>query len=196
MYKITFQHRLKSMIIDFCIICITGVPLVILIFILKLENSPFYQISAISLLFSIFLCKDLIGGGSIGNRIAKLKVVNSNESFVTPLKLILRNIFVFIWPVEILMCFINPEKKFGDIVFGTKVVQYDNRNTNPINLRGIQVFIYFSITLIILFILFYSIFQLLIKSNDLLKLLYIRIYECGSVGGEVLFDITVCLLLE
>jgi uncharacterized RDD family membrane protein YckC len=173
MDKITFQHRLKSMTIDFCIICITGVPLIILIFILKLENSPLYQISAISLLFSIFLCKDLIGGGSLGNRIAKLKVVSSNKSFVTPLKLILRNIFVFIWPVEILMCFINPEKKFGDIVFGTKVVQYDNRNTNPVSLRGIQVFFYFSITLIILFIIFYSIFQLLIKSNDLLKLLYI-----------------------
>ena len=128
MDKITFQHRLKSMTIDFCLVLITGSPFIILIFILKLENSPLYQISVISLLFSNFLCKDLIGSGSFGNRIANLKVVSSNESIITPLKLIMRNIFVFIWPVEIIMCYINPERKFGDIVFGTKVVQYDKKH--------------------------------------------------------------------
>ena len=121
MDKITFQDRLKSMIVDFSIMCVTSIPFVLLIFIFKLENVLAFQVFVISLLSSLFICKDLVGEKSIGKRVVNLKIICVDQSRVSPFKLILRNIFSFIWPIEIVMCLINPERKLGDIVFKTKV---------------------------------------------------------------------------
>ena len=171
MDKITFQHRLKSMTIDFCIICVTSIPFVLFIFILKLENVLVFQVFVISLLSSLFICKDLVGERSIGKRVMNLRIICVDEILVSPLKLILRNIFTFIWPIEVVMCLINPERKLGDIVFRTKVVLND-RKVNSIHLSNGRVFIYFSIVLILVFILFYLLSLLFISSNGLLKLLF------------------------
>lgn len=171
MYKITFQHRLKSMAIDFSFICTTSIPFVLIIFILKLENILVLQVFVISLIVSISLCKDLVGGKSIGKRRTNLTIISIDEIIVSPLKLIFRNIFIFIWPIEIIMCLINPEQKLGDILFMTKVV-LNNKKVNATYLSKWQILIYFSIVLIVLFILLYSIMLLFMKSNSLLKLLY------------------------
>lgn len=171
MDKITFQHRLKSMIIDFCIICVTSIPFILLIFILKLENVLVFQVFVISLLSSLLICKDLLKEKSIGKRVMNLRIICGDKILVSPLKLILRNIFTFIWPIEIVMCMINPERKLGDIVFRTKVV-LDDKKVNFIHLSNGRIFIYFFIILILVFILFYLLSLLFIRSNGLLRLLF------------------------
>ena len=171
MKKIDLFKRIRSMLIDFCIICVSSIPFVLLIIIFKLDGNLIFQTLSFSFLGSLFLCKDLINGKSIGKRIVNLRIVGNLQSEVSPIRLILRNMFFFIWPVELIFCLINPEKKLGDIVFGTKVV-LDEGNIKPIDIKKQQIFSYFIIVLTILFSIFYSILLLFIRSNALLKLLF------------------------
>lgn len=76
--------------------------------------------------FALYFCKDCINGRSIAKRILKLQVIdNKTEQVASPLKCFLRNIFCIIWPVEVIVTLINPSRRIGDQVAGTKVVYYD-----------------------------------------------------------------------
>lgn len=76
--------------------------------------------------FALYFCKDCINGRSIAKRIIKLQVVNNKTGQVaSPLKCFIRNIFCIIWPVEVIVTLINPSRRIGDQVAGTKVVYYD-----------------------------------------------------------------------
>ena len=75
--------------------------------------------------FALYFCKDTINGRSFGKRITKTQVVNNNTGQVaSPLKCFIRNIFCVIWPVEVIVSLINPSRRIGDIVAGTKIVSY------------------------------------------------------------------------
>lgn len=76
--------------------------------------------------FALYFCKDCINGRSIAKRILKLQVVdNKTEQVASPLKCFVRNIFCIIWPVEVIVTLINPNRRIGDQVAGTKVVFYE-----------------------------------------------------------------------
>lgn len=76
--------------------------------------------------FALYFCKDCINGRSIAKRIIKLQVVdNTTGQVASPLKCFVRNIFCIIWPVEVIVTLINPSRRIGDQVAGTKVVYYD-----------------------------------------------------------------------
>jgi uncharacterized RDD family membrane protein YckC len=76
--------------------------------------------------FALYFCKDCINGRSIAKRILKLQVVdNKTEQVASPLKCFVRNIFCIIWPVELIVTLINPGRRIGDQVAGTKVVFYE-----------------------------------------------------------------------
>ncbi len=73
-----------------------------------------------------YLCKDCINGRSVAKRIIKLQVVdNSTGQAANPLKCLVRNLFVIIWPVEVIAALINPGRRLGDKVAGTKLVVFD-----------------------------------------------------------------------
>jgi uncharacterized RDD family membrane protein YckC len=122
-----------------------------------------------SLLFSLFFCKDIIGGQSIGKRFFKLKVVNNkiNEGEkvvenleLNSIRLILRNLFVYIWPIEILLLMYQ-DKRLGDAIIKTKVVSFDNQR-NTIKNRDIikNLFIFILVFVITLLLNFSSLFLL------------------------------------
>lgn len=76
--------------------------------------------------FALYFCKDCINGRSLAKRIIKLQVVdNKTGQVASPLKCFIRNIFCIIWPVEVIVTLINPSRRIGDQVAGTKVVYYD-----------------------------------------------------------------------
>lgn len=76
--------------------------------------------------FALYLCKDVIDGRSIAKRILKLQVVdNSTGKVASSLKCFVRNIFCIIWPIEVIVALINPGRRLGDRVAGTKLVYYD-----------------------------------------------------------------------
>lgn len=81
--------------------------------------------------FAIYLCKDIIHGRSIGKRVTNTQVVDNKTGLsATPLQTLARNITCIIWPVEVIITLINPERRLGDRIAGTRIALYD-RNTRP-----------------------------------------------------------------
>lgn len=68
-----------------------------------------------------FLCKDVIGGQSIGKKIVHIKVVNADESKANLLQLIIRNITILIWPIEVIILLLG-KRKIGDVISKTMIV--------------------------------------------------------------------------
>ena len=73
-----------------------------------------------------FFCKDCINGRSIAKRVLKLQIIdNKTGESASALKCFIRNIFIIIWPVEGIVALINPSRRIGDYVAGTKLVPFD-----------------------------------------------------------------------
>jgi uncharacterized RDD family membrane protein YckC len=81
---------------------------------------------------AIYFCKDCINGQSIAKRILKLQLIdNSTGGVASPLKCLLRNLFIVLWPFEVIAALINPNRRIGDWVAGTKLVYYDSTLEKP-----------------------------------------------------------------
>lgn len=93
------------------------------------QKSPnlFGNMSYVMLIgFAVYFCKDSINGRSPAKRILKLQVVdNTAGKAASPLKCFVRNIFCVLWPIEVIVALVNPSRRIGDFVAGTKVVPFD-----------------------------------------------------------------------
>ena len=72
----------------------------------------------------ILIVKDIIKGQSIGKKILKIKIVDlKSDKSPNFLKLIIRNLFILVWPIEFLVL-INDKKhhRLGDKILGTKII--------------------------------------------------------------------------
>jgi uncharacterized RDD family membrane protein YckC len=113
--------RLKALIIDVALISIIWI-VVFAIYVYLLKESAKYDYKVgLSLLLSLFLCKDSINGQSVGKRICNLKVVDYKGYSLSLLKLIVRNLFVFLAPIEFFVLLHN-EKRIGDNVIKSRVI--------------------------------------------------------------------------
>ncbi|MFK7808444.1 MAG: RDD family protein [Saprospiraceae bacterium] len=74
----------------------------------------------------LYFFKDIFNGKSIAKRILNLQVVdNKTGKVASPLKCITRNIFCLIWPIETIMSLVNPKRRIGDYVAGTRIIHVD-----------------------------------------------------------------------
>src|SRR4249920_2539695 len=124
MNEISVGFRLGTMLLDHFIICLIGIPPIIIYDLLTKSNSAPAAISPYPMipLFVIYFCKDCIGGRSPAKRILKLVVVdNKTNEPATPLQSLIRNLFVLIWPIEVCVAFFNQKRRIGDRVAGTKL---------------------------------------------------------------------------
>lgn len=89
---------------------------------LFMHEHPFVIIIVFALVFSLILNKDILDGQSLGKRILKLKVVKK-QGQSTPSKLIccIRNIFLFLWPIDLFLILFT-DRKFGDYIAQTEAV--------------------------------------------------------------------------
>lgn len=101
----------------------------------------------LTLLLSFFICKDSVLGQSIGKRIYTLKVVDFESRNLTTIKLIIRNLFVFLAPIELLLL-IYYDKRIGDSFVKSNVVKVVKTEKVSIN----SILIYF-ISLILTYII-------------------------------------------
>jgi uncharacterized RDD family membrane protein YckC len=86
------------------------------------QSFVIYQVIA---LYTIIVNKDIYLGRSLGKRITSLQVVsNKTGKLANPIQCVIRNLFLFFWPLEGLILFFSPERRLGDIVAGTKVVEF------------------------------------------------------------------------
>jgi len=73
---------------------------------------------------NIYLCKDLIFSNGIGKRILRFRIQNSNLDLMpNAFQLYVRNLTFFLWPIEVFFLIQNPNKRLGDIIAKTKVVE-------------------------------------------------------------------------
>ena len=72
--------------------------------------------------FVVILIRDLMTpSGSIGKKILKLRLVNQNKNEPNIGQKILRNITVFLWPIEGIVLLIA-KKRIGDMIVRTDVI--------------------------------------------------------------------------
>jgi len=75
--------------------------------------------------FIYFLLKDL-SGQSIGKKILKLKIQNTNQTpSLSKGKMILRNIPILIWPIEMILL-LSSDSRLGDRMTNTEVIELNN----------------------------------------------------------------------
>ena len=109
--------RVKSVIIDQ--VCFVIVLVLVSVPKLDDENTGLYQ--AI-IAFSIFLNKDIYFRRSIGKVFFNLRVVSAKTEIpASPIQCCIRNVFLLLWPIEVIFILISPNRRLGDFVAGTKV---------------------------------------------------------------------------
>lgn len=120
--------RIGAFIIDHVIIVTVLVCPFILFTFSNIQKDPISAITMfpafMAVAFWVYCLKDIINGASLGKRALGLTVRNSADTSEKPtvLKLFLRNILTFIWPVEFLVLVCSAKKiKLGDQIAGTDV---------------------------------------------------------------------------
>lgn len=78
--------------------------------------------------FALYFCKDSINGRSIAKRALNIQVVdNRTGEAASALKCFVRNIFCFLWPIEVIVVMVRPARRIGDMIAGTRVVTFDKQ---------------------------------------------------------------------
>jgi len=81
--------------------------------------------------FSLYFNKDIIMGRSIAKRTLKLQVVNNKTGQpANPLKCLVRNLTILIWPIEVIVALLNNERRIGDFIAGTRLTAYKSDEHN------------------------------------------------------------------
>ncbi len=76
---------------------------------------------------TLFLLKDIFNGRSFFKRKYKIQVIDiKTERAASPLKCFIRNLTYFLFLIEIIFLIINPKKRLGDIIVGTRVEYIEN----------------------------------------------------------------------
>lgn len=76
-----------------------------------------------SLIVFILLNKDYYRAKSISKRIYGYQILNiQTKEIADPTKCMLRNITMFLWPLEVIVLLFNPMRRIGDLIAGTIVV--------------------------------------------------------------------------
>jgi len=110
--------------------------------------------------FVLYCCKDIVNGRSIGKRFFGLAVQDINQNVPSTSKLIIRNLFTFLWPIEIIAILTSKQKKkIGDHLVNTDVYLINNKKLLGIAMSIASVAVFFFC------ILFFGIMQI-IKQDD------------------------------
>lgn len=130
----TVGLRLGSMLLDHLFTCFIlmapMIPVIIYFNETDGENnvagaSPAFQLAFIGVLVLYFF-KDSFNGRSLAKRVTKLQVVDYKTGMPATIgQCFVRNLFIIVWPVEVLVTLFRPQRRTGDLVAGTKVAFYD-----------------------------------------------------------------------
>ncbi|MDR2903788.1 MAG: RDD family protein [Clostridiales bacterium] len=168
MDKAAIGTRVSAFVIDHILLSmLVTLPSILLIF--KAVEDASSQVSALLTLFpllmlagfALYIAKDIIRGRSLGKLMLGIGVRNSEDpSEIPPVhKLFLRNIFLVIWPVELLVLLLSRDhKKLGDRIAGTDIYCVKKPNVCLLIVAGILAMVLF------VTVLFFGIFSIL--KND------------------------------
>ena len=136
--EITIGLRLVSMLVDHFIMgfamFIPIIPFMIIgmrnVFNISHEQAsmePSFVIYGVILGFAMYFNKDFFDGRSPAKRILRVQVINHKTGGVAdPLRCLLRNLTIPVWPLETIFILINPHRRLGDYIAGTRIEAYDS----------------------------------------------------------------------
>jgi uncharacterized RDD family membrane protein YckC len=76
--------------------------------------------------FSLYFNKDIYLGRSLAKRALKLQVVDiKTNKPANPIRCLVRNLTIILWPIEVVVGLINNERRIGDFIAGTKLTAFD-----------------------------------------------------------------------
>ena len=116
------EKRFKAFLIDITILGALG--LFILVILMANTDMSFLCIIGLvtAIIYSLFFCKDVINGQSIGKRIFRLQVVTEKGRAVSLRNIIIRNMVALLQPIDALYMISNEGKRLGDILCKTKII--------------------------------------------------------------------------
>ncbi|TLX78362.1 hypothetical protein E9993_01400 [Labilibacter sediminis] len=138
--EITIGIRLASMLVDHFIMTfamfIPVLPTMIIgmkdVFNISHEQSgmnPVFMIYGFVIGFAMYFNKDFFDGRSPAKRILKIQVINNKTNIAaSPLRCLIRNLTMPFWPLEAIFILINPQRRLGDYIAGTRIEPYHPEN--------------------------------------------------------------------
>ena len=131
------NSRLKSMLCDFWFTMAIVFPIFLIVlipFFVYVANHGdssnlfkiYISVAMIPWLMELFviLNKDCINGMSAGKRTFGFKILDyQTKEIASDFQCMLRNITMIIWPLEVLMIIINPNRRLGDYIAKTEVIK-------------------------------------------------------------------------
>ncbi|REE06918.1 putative RDD family membrane protein YckC [Winogradskyella pacifica] len=131
-------RRISSMLLDHFLMCILIIPPAIILTIISenigLKMNDGMGFFVFFLIVFVYLNKDFFKGKSPAKRILGYKVINQKtEKPATELQCFVRNLTICVaWPLEVVVGFINPERRIGDFIANTKVVESEKEKLKSI----------------------------------------------------------------
>jgi hypothetical protein len=130
------KNRLVSMLLDHAIMSFALGLLVAPVMIYKMLHLPavmtsmpqsFFSYNAYEIFaFSLYFNKDIYLGQSIGKKIMKFQILDMQTHLpANPIKCLIRNFTILLWPVEVIAAIVNPERRIGDYIAGTRLAVYE-----------------------------------------------------------------------
>ena len=143
-------RRFGAFIVDHVILCVLSMVIFFVNF-NKIIEDPMYMFDLFTVSMAIailgYLFKDLFGGGrSLGKILFGVYVRDYENIEEGPMfyKLILRNLLIFIWPVELILTLIDKEnRRLGDKIAKTQVVAYPENVIGRVVAVGVLGFVLF-----------------------------------------------------
>jgi uncharacterized RDD family membrane protein YckC len=164
--------RIASMLIDHLVMTIIVILIALPTISEAFEEHPYFsngtpQAQGLGsfiffLLFGLplYFCKDSFNGRSVAKLILKHQVIDKKTRLAAnPIKCFIRNIFIIIWPVEVIMVLINPSSRLGDKVAGTEVVYFDKeKEKQKIDFAKVFLALILAYCLLFIFCLIFNMF--------------------------------------
>ena len=122
------KKRFNAFLIDIAILGAFEIFILVVLMIISKRSFLFNYSLTTAITFSLFFCKDVINGQSIGKRIFKLQVVSEKGDTTSLKNIILRNVIALLQPIDILYIVNNKGKRLGDIICKTKVISGSEKN--------------------------------------------------------------------
>ncbi len=98
---------------------------------LEILGNSTLEKTSILFIWSIYFNKDIYLGRSPGKTRLGLQVVNAKINTVAnPFRCLIRNLFIVLWPIEVIVTFFSPKRRIGDFIAGTKVQEYDAKQSS------------------------------------------------------------------
>ncbi|WP_410795643.1 RDD family protein [Parabacteroides sp. FAFU027] len=114
------RKRFLAAIIDFAIILLIGQ----LLMLLNLTHINYVTNIIFSLIFTLIICKDNMNGQSVGKYLMRIQIVDLQTDIeALNIKTMIRNIFLCLWPIEVIFFLIKPDRRLGDYVSKTKLIE-------------------------------------------------------------------------